>query len=143
MDVNLIIDGYNALFRLAKLEVFPVGSRFYIERENFIRVLSRQEKLKEYQVIIVFDGQEQKIQADWQGSILVIYTTPKKTADDFIIELIQRRKMVIDNGNKSIVLSLNQAAVVVTNDKKLKRQLIQINPSIRAKALNWLHLQFQ
>ena len=74
--MDLIVDGYNALFEVARLEREPeklVANILRDERENFIKVLSLARRSKGL-TILVFDGQEEETRAERRGSLIVIFT---------------------------------------------------------------------
>lgn len=141
--MELIIDGYNALFSLAKLRTFKLASadnRFYIERENLIRVLSEKKRFKDCQIIVIFDGKGQEARINWKGELLIIYTAERETADDLIFRFVSEKKIVVARDSHFFRIVLDKEVVVVTDDKKLGRRLKELESSIKTEEVSWLDL---
>lgn len=86
MGMFLIVDGYNVLKRH--------GSRRTItqeERERFLRLVDRYLSVKRHEAIIVFDGGASLYQTceKW-GNVTVMYAGGGRTADECILELLDR-----------------------------------------------------
>jgi predicted RNA-binding protein with PIN domain len=118
--VDLIVDGYNALFDVALLEKEPeefVSRILRDERENFIKVLSSARRNRGL-TILVFDGQKDETKEERRGPLIVVFTSKGKTADDYIVDLVKGKEVRI--GNDSIPLV---DIVVLTGDQELKRRI--------------------
>lgn len=105
------IDGYNLLFRLPKSK----GS-FEEKRRILISQINLQAKTLSLSATIVFDASDPSQKYDTRGhydSIEIIYTHPKKSADDAILEAVEISRKRADQ-------------CVVTSDKGL---------GLKAKAL--------
>ena len=123
-----IIDGYNALFALARLErdkTGKAGYRFNIERRYFLEVL---EKRGEKERIIVFDGSEKSLQLERKGHLWILFTESKRTADELILELLAGKttkspRLLVDNHHRKIT--------VVTDDRGLREKIEALRLDIR------------
>ena len=118
--VDLIVDGYNALFDVALLENESnefVSRVLRDERENFIGVLSSARQNRGL-TILVFDGQGSETKEERRGPLIVVFTSKRKTADDYIVNLVEEREVKIGNG--SIPLG---DIVVLTKDQGLKERI--------------------
>lgn len=118
--MDLIVDGYNVLFKIAWLEKEPrkfVLRALQCERENLIRVLSSVRQNRGV-TVIVFDGQEKETREEGKGPLIVVFTAKGKTADDYIINLVANKKIAINRN----LLSLTNI-VVVTGDRELKGKI--------------------
>jgi len=118
--VDLIVDGYNALFNVALLEREPkefISRILRYERENFIKVLSSARRNKGL-TILVFDGQEEETREEKRGPLIVVFTSKGKTADDYIVDLVKEREFKIGDDLIPLV-----DIVVLTGDQGLKRRI--------------------
>ena len=118
--MDLIVDGYNALFDVALLENESnefVSRVLRDERENFIGVLSSARQNRGL-TILVFDGQGSETKEERRGPLIVVFTSKRKTADDYIVNLVEEREVKIGNG--SIPLG---DIVVLTKDQGLKKRI--------------------
>jgi len=106
--MNYIIDGYNFLFRL------PVNKKNSLEnRRNSLLEILQQELIHfAGPIAIVFDSGEQicdYAQKAQMAHLEVIYAPCNKTADEYIIELVENKKSP-------------KTTTVVTSDNDLARQ---------------------
>ena len=118
--MDLIVDGYNALFVLALLNKEPpefVHHALRREREYFLTVLSKKRQC-EGVTIAVFDGQARKTSKEVKGSLIVVFTARKETADDFILHLTEDKKIKI-NDHWLFLTDI----VVLTRDRGLKQKI--------------------
>jgi predicted RNA-binding protein with PIN domain len=89
---DLIIDGYNLI------KSTPDFSKKFInltaQREHLIKILASNPKLRQRQVLLVFDGSGEKTETmkSAQGAMNIIYTKQHRTADDLIQQIIRRVK---------------------------------------------------
>ena len=141
--MKIIIDGYNVLFSVAALDpalkLMP-DSRLYVERDNFLKVLARKIRTDDYPVIIIFDGREKTLRADWIGKLLVIYTTKQESADDLICRLAIDKEVIISVRSHLFKFALSSPILVVTDDEALKRKLRELSSAIITKKAEWLSL---
>ena len=100
----IIIDGYNLLKILYGPEVSQT------ERSQFIAFLGQYRKKQEHDIMIVFDaGPCLRPTSNKQSGITVVYSGTYMSADQYIIEYVQKSKQ--------------QGRVLVTADRDLIRQV--------------------
>jgi predicted RNA-binding protein with PIN domain len=103
--VIIIIDGYNLL-----KQIFPhVKGRLDPQRDMFVRQLGCYKHIKLgdiSEIIVVFDaGPFSHATREIKHGIVVMFAGQKSTADDWIIEYVQKHR--------------NEELLVVTNDRKI------------------------
>ena len=106
--MHYFIDGYNLLFRLPQRKERSLEK----QRESLIEVLDTELAHIKGHVSVIFDSSEQIrdfAQCAKKNNLEVIYAPKGKTADEYIIELVEQRK------NPKIL-------IVVTSDGGLARQ---------------------
>ena len=111
------IDGYNLLFQLPSSK----GS-FEIKRQKLILDLNSQAKSLSIQTTVVFDSSEKDRDLNTRShyeALEIIYTSSKKTADDFILDSVE-------------FSSHPEEMCIVTSDKDLARK----SRALRANTLS-------
>lgn len=116
--MHIIIDGYN-LMPCMKLK----GDSLHKKREDLINELHQFLKINHGNITLVFDGYKNISEyksIEKQGNIKIIYSAKNQSADEVIIELIEKREVKAKN------------MVLVTSDRKL----INFAASNRIKTIN-------
>lgn len=106
--MHYFIDGYNLLFRLPQKKSRSLEK----QRDSLIEVLDVELAPIKGEVSIIFDSSEEIrdfAQCAKKKNLQVLYAPKGKTADDYIIELVEQRK------NAKII-------TVITSDGDLARQ---------------------
>ena len=103
MSLHYLIDGYNAIYALAKI---PAGT-WEKKRDHLIELLLREKPQGKNQATVVFDGREGSGDRSRRGDIDIVFTSGE-TADDWIIQQVRQ----VQNP---------RVCVVVTNDQGLLR----------------------
>jgi predicted RNA-binding protein with PIN domain len=107
--VVLLIDGYNVLKNL-----IANTKDFQITRKSFVDMLNRYQKKRGHTIRIVFDaGPTYGVSSAYEGSIWVVYSGQKKSADDYI-------KGYIDEHYKLDIL-------VISSDREIKKYADRFN----------------
>ncbi|MCD6580085.1 NYN domain-containing protein [bacterium] len=104
--MNLIIDGYNLLFKMFKNEEFTKGRELVIEKIQAFSALR-----KDITVFLYFDGNEKNEKEEMSGNIHLIYTKKGKSAD---IEMV---KKIGENPESSILVSSDRAVFSKATNK--------------------------
>lgn len=123
-----IVDGYNALFALARLEKDDSSYRFSIERRYFLEILKRRTRKER---IVVFDNPNGSFQLKKMGPLWVLFTGSGQSADDLILEMLMRKttskplRLLVDTHHRKIC--------VITNDRKLRERIKAIRPDVEVK----------
>jgi predicted RNA-binding protein with PIN domain len=120
----VVIDGYNALFRLAHLQYGDQGFQLKTERDYFVRLLSERNK-EEVEEIIVFDGAGDDFQLIRKGHQWIIFTRGDTTADQLILELLN---LTHNTATRLIIDHHDRQVIVVTDDRELREKVNQIRP---------------
>ncbi len=111
----LVVDGYNVL-----KQVWTGRQITQAERNAFIAQLGKYGRLKHHEIILVFDGGP----SDWVykeriNGVLVVYSGPLQSADDYIKEYLGKRR--------------TDDLMLVSNDRELKQRAAQLDiPSLEA-----------
>lgn len=106
---RLLIDGYNLLNSSA----FPVAGQLDLEgkREHLIRLLKSHAGRNRLEVILVFDNSQKPArQVTGNKHLKIIFTSPKKEADDVIKEMVRSEKSSADLTVVSSDLAIRFAA---------------------------------
>lgn len=127
----VIIDGYNILFSLARLEHQDKNNYYQLamEREYFLSFL-QQHLSPTKQYIIVFDGIGD-IQIKKEGNLWVIFAGDEDTADEVILRLVAQEPIA------GIKFRMRKVQII-TDDKELRkkvRRLCSHNIQIRTGSL--------
>lgn len=129
----IIIDAYNFLRHNNNNETIS-ESRY----KAFINSLTEYGKQKNHKILIVFDGYSSSRPEFANKHVEVIYPGPKKSADNYIINYLQK----IQNKDISVVTSDNKLCQEVNNFKvscvsvELFRELLRDIPSNSNKYTN-------
>jgi len=87
--MNLIIDGYNLLYR-----VNTKGSSLEEKREELILLLSEFSAINEADITLVFDGGKQESMHrghEKRAGMKIMFSAKGETADEVIMEIISKR----------------------------------------------------
>jgi predicted RNA-binding protein with PIN domain len=89
---DLIIDGYNLLKSLP--DFFKKYDNLHAQREHLIRILKSNPKLRNRQVLLVFDGggENTQLMKSAHEKINIIFSNQHRTADDIIQKKIRQAK---------------------------------------------------
>ena len=120
-----IVDGYNALFALARLEHDDVSYRFNIERRYFLETLDRKTRKER---IIVFDNPGGDFQLERKGHLWILFTGSGWTADELILEMLAGKTT---KSFRLLVDSHHRKVTVITNDRELREKIEAIRPDVR------------
>jgi len=103
--MQIIIDGYNYIFRGAKSEDAELESR----RQGLIQKLASYAAARNIRITVVFDGQRPGTSPDsGRGKVKVVFSRPPENADAVIKRMVQSHKQPRD-------------VLVVTSDLPLAR----------------------
>jgi len=119
-----IVDGYNALFALARLENEDAGYRFAAERQYFLKILERKTRKER---IVVFDNPEGDFQLERKGHLWILFTGSGWTADELILEMLARKAT---QSLRLLVDSHHRKVTVITNDRELREKIEAIRPDV-------------
>lgn len=120
----VIVDGYNAMFKMARLGHNQHSYRFNIERKYFLAFL-RAHTQQEKQYIIVFDGTG-NTQIEREGNLWVIFSGDSQSADDIIVQLVSQGTVVRDK-----IYEIQ----VVTDDKELRERIRNVSQGIKIQGV--------
>lgn len=115
--MHYLIDGYNLLFRLLDQKSQSLEKK----REALIALLDRELSVIKGHVSIIFDSSEEIrefAQSVKRKNLEVIYAPKGKTADEYILELVEQRK------NPKVL-------VVVSSDSGLTKQCKYLEAQIQ------------
>lgn len=104
----IVVDGYNVLKQLSSKQISEA------ERKTFIAQLSKYGRFKHHEMVVVFDGGP----SDWVykeriAGVLVVYSGPQQSADDYIKEYLGKRR--------------TDDIILVSNDRELKQRAAQLS----------------
>ena len=120
MSWIVLVDGYNVLQNWPQF-AHELTGRFDLARDRLIRMIANFAAYQGHRVIVVFDAQKRNLRQvarKKQDGIEIVYTKQKQTADDYIIEWIQRYK-----GDEHIE--------VITSDVALSTIVQRLGASVR------------
>jgi len=121
-----IVDGYNALFALARLEHDGSDSyRFDVERRYFLETLERKTRKER---IVVFDNPEGDFQLERKGHLWILFAGSGRTADELILEMLTGKTT---KSLRLLVDSHHRKVTVITNDRELREKIEAIRPDVR------------
>lgn len=120
MSWIVLVDGYNVLLNCPQFTSL-LDAEFNLARNRLIRTIADFGDYHGHRVIVVFDAQRQNLgkpARQKQEGIEIIYSQRGQTADDYIIEWIQRYK-----GEKHIE--------VITSDRALSNTVQRLGASVQ------------
>jgi predicted RNA-binding protein with PIN domain len=110
----ILVDGYNVL-----KQVSSVRQISETERKAFIAQLSKYGRIKDHEIIVVFDGGP----SDWVykeriSGVLVVYSGPYQSADDYIKDYLAKRRtddMLLVSNDRELIQRASQLSIESVN----------------------------
>jgi len=116
--MHYVLDGYNVIFGEDLSSPKSTGEQFESARFRFIEMLSQFKRRSRDKVTVVFDGGDKgKVRDDGEFAhgVEVIFSGPRASADDVIIERIDRsrrsRQLVVVSDDRQIRQAARRARI--------------------------------
>jgi predicted RNA-binding protein with PIN domain len=128
--MHVIVDAYNLIMTSAEYGAIK-GARMQGAREGLVRDMVRYKKVRGHRVTLVFDATESggiERTVDKRDGVNVIFTRRDETADDVIIEIVERgagtERVVVTSDVAVMRGAKRRGAAVITSEGFLRKMEI-------------------